>query len=378
MITEQRAPARPAVKGAHYMYGLDLLRVICAATVVYTHVAGWMRANDQGFFLVDLVEGGLVAPLHLSERLGFVGVCAFLLITGVVVTHVSFSETSGQFLARRAVRLLPTMWSVVVLGWLLAQADLIGTSRVPDLGDLVLNLFLLTGSTPGAVAVLGVLWTLVMQVVFYLFTAATLPLLRRWPWLPPAIGASVISVLISFTADGATAPMHQLRLVATFVPVIFIGQLIMLVRAGKVTPLVGIALGGVHFWLGVRSNLTWLDAPRADTYARTLLLLVLVLVLLTRADGRIARSRVVGVIAQRTYAIFLLHIPVLFAILTLTSDHIGFLPALVLGFIVLVAAVEVLWRGVEGPINRAYRRWEARRVGRRMAARSGEQRRSLP
>lgn len=363
-------------KGAHYMYGLDLMRVICAGAVVYTHAAGWMLGGRQSLFLVDVVEGGIVGPLHLARTLGFVGVCAFLLITGVVVTHVSFTETPGQFLARRAVRLLPALWVTVPIAWLLAQASLIGASRIPDVGDLVLSMVLLTGSVPGAVAILGVLWTLVLQVVFYLFTAATLPLLHRRPWLPPALAASLISVLLSVTATGSTAPVHQLRLIATFLPVIFIGQLIMLTRKGKITPLVGIGLGAIHLWLGLRANLVWADAPRADTYARTLILLMLILLLLTRVDGRIARSAFVRVIAERTYAIYLLHVPLLFATLTLTADHLGTPAALALGLVVLAFAVELLHRLVELPIYRTYRRWERSHLDRKMTARSGEQERT--
>lgn len=362
-----------AVKGSHYIYGLDLMRVICAAAVVYTHAAGWLLGSGSDLLLVDVVEGGLVAPLHLARTMAFVGVCAFLLITGVVVTHVAFTERPGQFLARRAVRLLPAMWVTVPLAWLLAQWSLIGASGVPGLGDLALSMTLLTGSVPGAIAVLGVLWTLVLQVVFYLFTSATIPLLLRWPALPPAIAAALISVLLSVTATGTSAPVHQLRLIATFLPIIFIGQMIMLVRKGKVSPLLGIALAGVHLWLGLRANLVWQDAPRADTYARTLALLALVLLLLTRVDGRVTRSRAVRVIAARTYAIYLLHVPVLYATLTLTSGHIGHPAALALGLLVLAVTVEVIHRGVEMPVYQAYRRWEKHRADRKITARSGEQ-----
>lgn len=359
-LPEGQAHRREATNG--YMYGLDLMRVVCAVAVVYTHVSLWAHQRQHDSALIDAVTAALVRPLHLADHLGFVGVCSFFLITGVVVTHVSFKESSGQFLARRAVRLLPALWVVVPLAWVLILVGWQLEAQRPTVGDLVLGMLLLDNAVPDTVKVLGVTWTLTVQVTFYLFTAVTLPLLHHRPWLPAAIGASLVSVLISFANAPALGPSYQLRMIATFLPVIFLGQLVMLVRMGRLTPIVGIALGGLHFWLIVRSAITWTDTGRISLAARTVALLLLVLILLTRANGPIGRSRAVSVVANRTYAIYLLHLPVLFAVFHLLADRMGFNTALVIGLIVLAGGVELLYRFVEQPINRAYRRREAARA----------------
>lgn len=356
-------------KHAGYMYGLDLLRVICAVAVVYTHASLWAGHSGYDVGFIDAVNSGLIGPLHLAENLSFVGLTAFFLITGVVVTHVSFKESPGQFLPRRAVRLLPALWVAVPLAWLLV---LLGTqleTQDPDLGDLVLSMLLLDNAVPDTVQVLGVTWTLTVQVVFYLLAAATLPLLARRPWLPVAIGASVSSILISLANAPMPGPSYQLRMIATFLPVIFIGQLIMLVRMGKLRPVTGIGLGALHFWLIVRSTITWTETGRIGALPRTVLLLVLVLILFTRADGPISRSRPVSVIAKRTYSIYLLHLPVLFTVLHLLAARIGYVPSLLIGLVVLAIAVELLHRFVEQPVNRYYRRREAARARGRPPAR---------
>ncbi|RZQ62140.1 acyltransferase family protein [Amycolatopsis suaedae] len=348
-----------------YLHGLDLLRVICALAVVYNHVAGWSRMHDGDFWPATLVEGGLVASLRLNELLGFVGVGSFLLISGLVVTHVTFAESPGQFLARRATRLFPALWVAVSIAWVLMLAGATGAGARPDAGEWLLNLVLLNYDFDGVTQILPVSWTMTVQVVFYLFVAATIPLLRRWPWLPPTIAAALISALISFTGGPSGDAMTHWRIVATFLPVLFLGQLVMLVRKGKLAVPVALLLGVLHVSLGVRAVATWPDTPNGTAWVRTLALLLLVLLLCTKANGRVARSRPVAYIAARTYAIYLLHFPILLGALNLLDPALGFWPALLIGLVVLVAAVELLYRFVERPIAAAYRRWEGRREQRR-------------
>ncbi|MQA11521.1 MAG: acyltransferase family protein [Pseudonocardiaceae bacterium] len=353
----------------HYMHGLDVLRVICSIAVVYNHLANWARLNEHGFLVADAVEGGIIGPLHLNELAGFIGVGAFLLISGVVVTHVAFAERPSQFVARRGVRLMPALWVAVLIAWLLVTNGLLSANQPADADDLWKNALLLNFSIPDSSSVLGVTWTLTVQVVFYAFLAACIPLLRRWPWLPAAIAASGISVLISFTNTVDSIPMHHLRTIVTFLPVVFIGQLVSLVRKRKINPLAGVALGAVHFWLGVRAVLTWEDTPDGPGYARTLLLLLLILVLCSKASGRIARARWVSVLAKRTYAIYLLHVPMAFPVLRLLTPEIGFGWAILVSLLAIAVGAELLYRFVEQPIAGAYRHWERRR-----ASRSGKDR----
>lgn len=355
-----RVREAPAVPG-HYMHGLDVMRVICSIAVVYNHLANWALLNKHGFVVSDIVEGWIIGPLHLNALAGFIGVGAFLLISGVVVTHVAFSEGTGRFLARRGVRLLPALWVAVLVAWTLVSAGLLTAGGTADLADLWKNALLLNFTIPDSTEVLGVTWTLTIQVVFYVFLALCIPLLRRWPWLPAAIAACGISLLLSATHTIDSPAMHHLRMIATFLPVVFIGQLVSLVRKRKLHPLAGIALGGVHFWLGVRGVLTWEDTPDGPGYARTLLLLLLILLLCSKANGRIARARWVSVLAKRTYAIYLLHVPMAFPVLKLLTPHLGFGWAVVVALLAIALGVELLYRFVEKPIADAYRRWENRR-----------------
>lgn len=347
-----------------YMHGLDLLRVLLAVVVVYNHYAGWMRSVDEPWGARQAVDGLLVDPFHLNPNLGFVGVSTFMLISGLVVTQVSFRESGGQFLGLRAARLLPALWIVTVVGWAFAALRWVNINRIPDVDDLFWNLLLVQYAVPKTAEVLAVVWTLVVQMVFYLFVAATIPLLRKRPWLPPALSVALVSVLLSVTPPDDPEPATAVRMIATFLPVLFIGQLITLVRLGKLPTGAGVAFGTLHFLLFVQADLTSDTWPNGQAYPRTLLIVVLLVLLALRADGRLVRSPVIATIAKRTYAVYLVHIPISFALFHVLNPVVGPWLAVAVAVLCVAVASELLYRFVEDPVARWYRRRTQARTAR--------------
>ncbi|MFJ5987736.1 acyltransferase family protein [Lentzea sp. NPDC092896] len=339
-----------------YMHGLDFMRVLLSVVVIYNHYAGWMQVGNEPWGASEAVDGVLIGPLHLNPNLGFVGVSVFMLISGLVVTQVSFRETTGQFLGARAARLLPSLWIATLLAWAFASWQWVNINRIPDFDDLFWNLLLVQYAVPETAQVLAVVWTLIVQVVFYLFVAATIPLLRRWPWLPPALSVALVSVLLSITPPDNAAPSTAVRMIATFLPVLFIGQLISLVRLGKLPAGAGVAFGTLHFLLFVQADLTSKVWPNGQAFPRTLLIVVLIMLLAIRADGKLVRSPVVAAIAKRTYAVYLVHIPISFALFHVITPAVGSWLAVAFALLCVAVASELLYRFVEDPVARWYRR----------------------
>jgi exopolysaccharide production protein ExoZ len=350
-----------------YMYGLDLLRILAALAVIYNHYSNWLKLNHEEFAVSTVVDAVLVRPFHLNQQLAFIGVGVFLMISGIVVTHVAFRETSAQFLMRRAVRLLPAMWVIITIAWVLVWTKQLSANKAPDLPDLFLNLGLLNFSVPQTSHVLAITWTLAVQVVFYFFVAATMPLLKRWPWVPPAIAVALVSVLISITPPAGPAPMSFVRMATTFLPVLFIGQLISLVRSKKLPVGAGIAFGVLQYLMFIRADLTSERWPLGDAYPRTFVFLFLILLLATRADGALVRAKWVGALAKRTYAIYLVHIPVSFPLLRLLTPHTGYWISVAVALLAVAAAAELLHRFVEEPVAQWYRRREKARSAKPVA-----------
>ena len=115
------APAdrtRPAPSGdPRYVPGLDAVRALGAAAVVGTHCAFWTGRSVHGPF------SGVLARLDVGVALFFV-LSGFLLFRPFVVAHLRGGAWPGTraYLARRAVRILPAYWVLVVVA-LLALAE---------------------------------------------------------------------------------------------------------------------------------------------------------------------------------------------------------------------------------------------------------------
>ncbi|MFI9008709.1 acyltransferase family protein [Actinosynnema sp. NPDC053489] len=354
----------PEVRTARsrYLHGLDVARILAALAVIYAHYSNWLDLNGHDFPVDDVVNGLAARPLHVHERLSLFGVCVFLLISGMVVTHVAFKETSGQFLARRVVRLVPAMWVAVALGWVLVSNKVLTANRPPDLGDLPLNLALLNSFVPGASSVLAITWTLAVQLAFYLYVAATMPLLKRWPWLPPALSAALVSVLLAVVPANDGPPAQGFRMVVTFLPVLFLGQLVTLVRAGRLPAAAGVALGVVQYLLFLRADLASEVWPPIAEFPRQLVILLLLVLLATRLDNDFVRRPWVTAVAKRTYASYLLHIPVGFPVLRWLTPVTGYWVAIAVALVAVAAASELLYRFVENPIARWFRARERQKV----------------
>jgi peptidoglycan/LPS O-acetylase OafA/YrhL len=355
---------RTTTSNTKYMHGLDMVRILAALAVIFTHYSNWLRLHGHDFPVSRAVDGLISTPLHLYQPITLfgLGVCTFLLVSGMVVTQVAFKETSGQFMVRRIVRLMPAMWIVVALAWVLVSNGLLTADRQPDLDDLPLNMVLLNFFVPGMSSVLAITWTLAVQMVFYLYVAGTMPLLKRWPWLPPAMAVALVSVLLAVIPANDDPPAHGLRMVTTFLPLLFIGQLFTLVRTGRIPAAAGVVCGVMQFLLFIRADLGSEVWPPGKEFPRQVLLLLLVVLLVSRLDNPVVRKPWVGAAAKRTYATYLLHIPLGFPLLDLLTPTTGFWVALVVALAAVAIGSELLYRFVENPIAQWFRERERQKV----------------
>ncbi|QQQ76520.1 acyltransferase [Saccharothrix sp. 6-C] len=370
--TEVRQPPETAAaKPDGYLHGLDLLRVIASCAVVFTHVLAWFAGDGEQWWAGTWTKWVSVGTLHLHPWLSFVGVAFFLVVSGVVVTHVTNRETPGQFLRRRVTRLAPLLFVVTFIGWCLINFGL-RVSRVWEgpLGVDKLLLGMVLGNTFAEpdVALLAVTWTLRVQIVFYVLVALSIPLLRRWAWVPPLVIAALACLTLLIAPHNEFFGAHFTGF-ATYIPLLCLGQLISLVHSGKVHPVAGVAIGSVHFLL-----LVWADKLgltfQGDGVPRTALLAVLVVVLLMKAQDRVSRSALVKAWAKRTYAIYLVHVCAIYPVFDALTPHLDENLVVLIGLAVAYLAAEALHRWVEMPADRAIRRWERRRSTTGRAGRS--------
>jgi exopolysaccharide production protein ExoZ len=352
-----------------YLHGLNLLRVVASVAVFYDHLRGWFASGGRRWTFDENLSSAVLGPLRLDALVGAFGICLFFVISGVVITYAAQREGPGRFAARRAVRILPTMWVVLLLVWVLALCHVqAGVAGPVDAADLLANLTLANFFFPNQTGLDLVTWTLGVQLAYYLFVTATIPLLRRWPWLPPALAVTLVSVLLSVVSDESTPATHMLRVIITFLPVLFIGQLVALVRLGRLHPLAGLAYGVLQWLLLVRGDRTSDLTPAVPGYARMVVCIALLVIVCCRLSGSLATARWTRGLADRTYAVFLVHVPVLYVTPHLLSTTTGTTPALLIAIVATAVLADLLYRFVEVPCVRWYRKWENR--GRNSAERA--------
>jgi peptidoglycan/LPS O-acetylase OafA/YrhL len=363
-LLKPEVQATPGQNSTGYMHGLDLLRVIASVCVVLTHLVAWFALRDKDFWLAHWVEEDLVGTLHLNPRLSFLGVALFLVVSGVVVTHVADRERPLQFLRRRVVRILPLLWVVTPLVWLLINFGFqVSSAKENDLtfGDLVSGLFLVNYFQEPFVALVAVTWTLTIQVVFYAYVAATIPLLRRRPWIPPLAAVPLCFITLLITDGFTSNTAHQIGQFGAYLPVLCIGQMISLVHSGKVSPITGTAVGATHFMLFVWADKVGGYTTQGDSVPRTLFIAVLLTIVLVSASGPVTRSAFIRGWSKRTYAIYLVHLSCMYPLFDTLMGVLNPNLVALMGLALTAVVAEVLHRFVEMPANNAIRRWEKRR-----------------
>lgn len=350
------------------MNGADLLRVIAVFAVLYSHISFYLIDDiGGGWWVIDVVNTVLIQDAGLNLHLSFVGVSMFMLLTGLLITRSAMRHSRRDFMVARLARLVPALWFAVALAVILVKLGLNGMfSGQPGItnGEAVLSFFLGGFFLRPEVAVLGVTWTLVVQIVFYLYCVAMRGPLRTRPIVVPLVGAALCAVVIAYNLylpQPYTIPF--LTKVAGVLPTLFLGQIIYLgwaklvgwrwVVVGVIAQIEVIRLSiDVHtFWMG-------------DTYLWTLLVITGIVLILARYDGPITRWPVVHWIGTRSYAIYLIHTLVLYRIYATVEPHLG-PSAAVLAFLAGTAALaEIMYRWIELPaarhISSTYARLRAR------------------
>ena len=336
--------------------GVNLLKALAVLAVVYSHISFYLIDDlGTGWWGIDLVYDVLVDGAKLNQHLSFLGVAAFMMLTGMLITRSAIRQDARQFLIARGARLLPAFWVSILSAIVLVRLGIngmfsgqTGISNVEAGLSFVLGGFFLKPE----VAVLGVAWTLAVQFTFYLYCVAARPLLRAAPVAMPTLGAAICMLVIFYNLyipQPYTVPF--LSKIAATLPTVFLGQIVYLGWA-RLTDTRGLVLAMIAqvmvVWVATDYQVYW----AGSRYLWTIVVVAAAVVLLARYDGRLAHTRVVYWTATRSFAIYLVHTLVLYRVYENTVGYVGRTGA-VLAFVVVCALVsEALYRFVEVPAGR--------------------------
>ncbi|CAL9472597.1 hypothetical protein SUDANB105_02853 [Streptomyces sp. enrichment culture] len=305
---DTREPARRDADAGGRLRALDGLRLLAALMVAAYHYGGRGGHVTGAWGSSPKVQ---FPTLHPLLAYGCLGVQVFFVISGFVICMSGWGRSPRAYLASRAARLLPAYWVAVALVAAVSALPVVAFPAV-SASDALLNLTLLQEPL-GADRVLGVDWTLWVEVRFY-------ALFALFVVVPGADRRRVLLFCAVWTAAAAVAraagePLLSLLLMPEYAP-FFIGGvgIYLLHRDRRDVTAWGVVvvswLTGQHY--AVRS--LWHPPGPGQFSHRSSLVIILIVTLgflavLAVALGRLRRAdwRWLTVAGALTYPFYLIH-----------------------------------------------------------------------
>jgi peptidoglycan/LPS O-acetylase OafA/YrhL len=338
---------------------LDLLRLVAVLSVVVYHY-GFRGPSTGDFTHVAIPEIGTFAMY------GFLGVPAFFVISGFVIAYSAEGRTATGFAIARFSRIYPTFVLCMTLTFLTVL--MIGR---PDFttsaGQWIANL-LITAPALHHPYMDSAYWSLVIEVTFY----GWVTVLIAAGLFPRRIDAIVLAWLCLSMAN-------ELTIDSRFIEVVFLADdagyfatglmIYEFYRGRRDLVLYGTLClsAGVAVFHAVHS-LAWLRSHSGTTFdawivAVICLASIMAILLATQIKRLPLSPRLVIAVGGITYPLYLLHQQIgyaLFARMAPANAKLG-VTAIILG---IGFASWILWRYVEGPLQRVIRShltgWAAR------------------
>ncbi|MER5789821.1 acyltransferase [Streptomyces sp. NPDC001980] len=315
------AQARPQVRGLDGLRGLAALYVVLFHCWLYTF-PGYPHSSAPPWL------GGLM--------FGRLAVVFFLVLSGFSLAisparHGWRSAGVGEFLRRRAWRILPPYWAALAMSLLISRFVVPASHFGPPTGATVLVFGLVAQDMVTAPTPNGAFWSIGVEAELYLLFPLLLLVRRRSGAAMLAASVTLPVVVIGLTAAGANPVEGDNWLAPHLAPVFAAG----VAGAGIVTAsdrvrrlpwgwfavlaaLPVLALGAVRGSVWTVNHYFWIDLAIAP--AMTMLLAAV-------ATGkpavlvRLLTARPVHGLGSFSYSLYLIHLPIVMAVMRRIAPH---------------------------------------------------------
>jgi peptidoglycan/LPS O-acetylase OafA/YrhL len=319
------------------------------------------------------VAATVSAVLDRVIDLGFLGVDMFFVISGFVIALTLFQRLStfgewGRFFLRRQLRLDPPYWAVIVLSIVSAivvnQFNAETGAPVPSATDVIAHVFYLQDFL-GIKQIVGVFWTLCLEVQFYLFFGVAMLLLAKSTLSGRAFGWLMLPLyVLSILCFWGLVPSPR----GLFIPrwfEFFMGVVLFLYWRAQIDRL----LLGVYLGVLLAGLLISLETHDKEAFVTVVSVLVIALLFLAAVQTGGMKTwfdvPLLRYLGNISYSLYLMHAVVGIRLLKLvvhpydsaTYAWIMFAAALLLS----IAAADLMYRLIERPSMRLSHRlrWRA-------------------
>lgn len=320
------------------LYNLHLLRVIAALGVVYFHTSS-------------------VAGLGLDWDVGSRGVDVFFVISGFIIAYIGTSKPE-QFFLRRVIRVVPFYWAATLFVFALVSVapNLFHTTTasVPHL--LASLVFLPHEAANGEMMptlVLG--WSLNYEMFFYVWFAISLRLSQRWaPLLCVGALVALMLVLHAMGTTNAIAAFYARPIILEFCYgiAVFYALRWCSARRDRLAQIAGLRPMLIILLVGNLIAIAVLEEYYRDTVPRYVIagipafFIVLSALLLERVFGVATKNRLIYLLGESSYIIYLVHPYIIFTVLRVVLKHATAwsspaLALVILGLIALTSAISI-------------------------------------
>jgi peptidoglycan/LPS O-acetylase OafA/YrhL len=340
---------------ARYAF-LDYLRALAAWLVVWDHLANIVPASQHLHLpLAQWVRNNVTGPLGIIQDFGWFGVALFFLISGFIISDRAAVESPYRFVVRRVLRIYPMLAVATFVSMALGM-----TAPLPSLGAIALTLTLANYLIYPQIVLVGVAWTLIIEVIFYVMTAVS----QAARGSPHRIVFNLAFVALVIWARGAFGRNFGLFATAAgYIPILVMGQTVYWwLEKKRLSAPVGLAYllaaAAVFLWSLRAMHPEFL--PAANSYFISVAYALLLFIALLHA--KLPERRVVRFLSETSYSLYLLHGIVGQLLLVTLMPRMPLSLAISFAAAVSLAAACVTYWLVERPTQGLARRLTTRRA----------------
>jgi len=320
------------------LYNLHLLRVIAALGVVYFHTTS-------------------VAGLKLDWDVGSRGVDVFFVISGFIIAYIGTSKPE-QFFLRRVIRVVPFYWAATAFVFAMAAvAPSLFHTTTASVPHLLASLAFLPHEAASGEMMPTLLlgWSLNYEMFFYVWFAISLRISPRWS--PLLCSGWLIAIMLAIHAATTTSPImafYARPIILEFcygIAVFYVfrwcsARRDVLARVPGLRALLLVVLVGNLIAIAVFEEYYRDVLPRHLIAGIPSFFIVLSALLLERVFGLATKNKLIYLLGESSYIIYLVHPYIIFTVLRVVTKGAAAwsspaLAVLIIGLLALTSAISI-------------------------------------